>query len=129
MQWLPYILGGVIVLFAALQLRVVVAGWRARGRKAPDFQAHLPPAQRGLDRFVLYFYSPNCGPCRTMGPRIDALAGQHANVLKFDISADFELARAFGVMATPTTVLVSGGVIEHMLVGPLSQRRLEALVG
>lgn len=128
MQWLPYILGGVIVLFAIMQLRVIVAGWRARGRKAPDFQARLSPQQRGLDHFLLYFYSPNCGPCRTMGPRIDALAEQHANVLKFDITQDFELARAFGVMATPTTVLVSDGVIAHMLVGPLSQRRLEALL-
>jgi len=129
MQWLPYILGGVIVLFAALQLRVIFASWRARGRAAPDFQTRLSPEQQAFDRFLLYFYSPSCGPCRTMGPHIDALAERHANVVKFDISEDLDLARAFAVKATPTTVLVREGVIERMLVGPLSEKRLESLLG
>ncbi|MEJ2508633.1 MAG: thioredoxin family protein [Gammaproteobacteria bacterium] len=130
MQWLPYVLGAIIVLFAAMQLRVVIVSRRARGKPAPALDAWLAPEQTGFDRYLVYFFSPRCGPCRAMGPHVDALADHHANVLKVDISDenDLALARAFGVLATPTTVLVRGGIIERVLVGGVSQRRLESLL-
>lgn len=128
MQWLPYILGAVVVLFIFLQLRVVVASRRLQGRPAPDFASTLRPEQMGFDRYLIYFYSPHCGPCRRMGPRVDELAGRHPNVLKVDISAELTLARAFGVMATPTAVLVRDGAISRVLLGETSAHKLEALL-
>lgn len=128
MQWLPYVLGVVVVFFVALQLRVVIASRLLRGRPAPDFQSLLRPGQAGHDRYLLYFYSAHCGPCRRMGPHVDALAARHTNVVKVDISAELAVARAFGIMATPTTVLVRDGTIARVVLGERTERRLEALL-
>lgn len=129
MQWLPYVLGSIVLVVAGLQLRVFIASRRLQGHAAPKLDTLLAPSQRGYDRYLVYFFSPRCGPCRRMGPRVDALAARHSNVLKVDVSTDPHLAREFGIMATPTIVLVRGDTIERVLLGETSERRVEALLG
>ena len=77
---------------------------------------------------LLYFYSPSCGPCRSMTPIIDQLAAAHDNVGKIDIQKDPETAREFGIRATPTTVLLQGNVIKQVALGAKTQKQLEKLL-
>lgn len=75
---------------------------------------------------LLWFHSPTCGPCRAMEPAIQALI-QAGRARAIDVTEQPEVARMFGVMATPTTVRVKHGQVEKVHTGFLSASALEAL--
>jgi thioredoxin 1 len=85
---------------------------------------NLPTGSR-----LFYFYSPGCGPCRSMTPLVDKLASQSDVITKVDISQDPELASRFGIRATPTTVLVEDNTIKEVRLGAQSQKQLQKLLG
>ncbi|GII83341.1 hypothetical protein Ssi03_13310 [Sphaerisporangium siamense] len=53
-----------------------------------------------------YFFSPTCGPCKQISPKVDAAIKAGAHIQKVDASTDHGryLARLFGVSATPAYV-------------------------
>lgn len=77
--------------------------------------ARLAAARRGL----VYFFSPTCGACRAITPRVRALSAANPDVLAVDVTQDPHLAAALGVMATPTFVELEGGAIVGHHVGPV----------
>jgi thiol-disulfide isomerase/thioredoxin len=54
----------------------------------------------------LYFFSPSCGPCKRISPKIDAAIEAGKPIRKIDVSEDTGryLAGMFGVNATPAYV-------------------------
>lgn len=58
-------------------------------------------------------WSPNCGPCRKLGPVMTELATKHqgrARVAEIDVTAsEPALVGALGVRATPTVIIYDGG--------------------
>lgn len=54
----------------------------------------------------LYFYSPSCGPCRRISPKVNAAIEAGANIGKVDVSTDQGryIAGLYGVTATPAYV-------------------------
>lgn len=77
---------------------------------------------------MIYFYSPRCGPCRSMTPIIDRLSEQNPHIYKVDVLQDHETARAFSIRATPTTILVKNNRVLDVSLGAKNQRQLEALL-
>ena len=72
------------------------------------------------DRPVLLdFHAPWCGPCRMMGPVIDEIAGERADILvgKINVDEEPELASLFGVMSIPMLAVVKGGQVVSKSVG------------
>lgn len=128
MDLLPYILIPVFLVFVGLQLFPLLKARRMRGQAAPDIGDLLPDAARH-ERVLLYFWSPSCMMCRAVTPVIDDLATRHPYVVKIDASARPEVARRFGVMGTPTLVLLRAGRVEQMLVGAKSEKQIRALIG
>jgi thioredoxin-like negative regulator of GroEL len=63
-----------------------------------------------------------------MTPRVDRLREAHPEIVKVDIQQRRQVATRFGVIATPTLVVVEHGQIVSALVGPQSDRRLRALL-
>ncbi len=58
------------------------------------------------------FWAPWCGPCRMLGPTIDALAeevGDSALVCKVDVDQSPEIAQKFGVNQIPTIIFFKNG--------------------
>ncbi len=117
------ILGLVVALILFSQWRISHLSRGLRGQPAPA-------AARSHPQGVLYyFYSPRCGPCRAMGPVIDRVAEAHpGQVVKVDIGEEPQLAAAFRVAGTPTTMLVKRGEITEVMLGTKSPQRLEALL-
>ncbi|WP_333784116.1 thioredoxin family protein [Thermocrinis sp.] len=74
---------------------------------------------------VLYFYSQRCGACKAMEPHIEALA-KELEVKKLDVFSEEgqNQAKKFGVMATPTTVLVKNGKVHKVFVGIVSADKI-----
>lgn len=67
---------------------------------------------------LVYFYSERCGACRMMKPEIEKLK-EKMEVIEIDVgkAEGLKLAKEYGVMATPTTLLVKDGIIKKVFVG------------
>ncbi|MDH4049169.1 MAG: thioredoxin [Gammaproteobacteria bacterium] len=66
------------------------------------------------------FWAEWCGPCRTLGPVIDSLAGQYAGkavVAKVDVDANQQIAMKYGIRSIPTVMLFDKGKIVDTFVG------------
>ena len=117
-----WILAGVVggaLLLAASQ------AWfarRARASVGKEVQATGPFAE--AEGRLVWFHAPSCGPCRAMAADVDALGDR---VIAIDVSRDPELAAEFGVMATPTTLVVRDGKVVDVMLGAVPRGRLEAV--
>ncbi|MFH1020230.1 MAG: thioredoxin domain-containing protein [Pseudomonadota bacterium] len=78
---------------------------------------------------MLDFYSPSCGPCRTLAPVIDRLARQffgQAIIAKIDTSTNHLIAGQYGIRGVPTLVFFKNGQIIDQVVGALPEDALVA---
>lgn len=70
------------------------------------------------------FWAGWCGPCKTLGPILEKLAGEYhgAFVLaKVDTEAEPQIAAAFQIRSIPTVFLVKGGQIVDAFQGALPE--------
>ncbi|MBY4797634.1 thioredoxin [Collinsella sp. AGMB00827] len=73
------------------------------------------------------FWAPWCGPCRTLSPIVDEVAGELADrltVVKCNVDENQELAMKYGVMSIPTLVLLKDGKEIHRSVGAMPKDAL-----
>jgi thioredoxin 1 len=66
------------------------------------------------------FWAEWCGPCKALGPTIDALADQFqgkVKVYKLNVDENPAAAQRFKVRGIPTVVLLKGGQVVDQLVG------------
>jgi thioredoxin 1 len=129
MNAIPYLLVGFAALIMGMQLWAFWNAKRKQGQPAPDYKELLPEAAVGMRRHLFYFYGERCGPCRALTPMIDRLATRHPNLLKMDVALHPEIARQFGVMGTPTFVLVEAGTVAKVILGAVSEKKLADLLG
>lgn len=75
------------------------------------------------------FWAPWCGPCKMVGPHVDALSNEYegkAVVGKVNVDDHGALAAKFGVRNIPTLVVLKNGEIVEKVVGAVSKGDLEA---
>lgn len=120
-----------VVLFLTavllLQYLTMRRARRVEGRPAPDTSA-VDGDARDDPRRLYYFHSPQCGPCRATTPVVDRLRADHRNLIKVDVTRAPDLARAFGVLATPSFVLVEDGAIRRVHLGGQGERQIVAML-
>lgn len=77
------------------------------------------------------FWAPWCGPCRSLSPIVDEVAGELAGelaVAKCNVDDNQDLAMKFGVMSIPTLIIFKNGEEVDRSVGALPKARLQALL-
>lgn len=84
--------------------------------------------QRSLQVPVLVdFWATWCGPCRTLGPLLEKLAGEYNGAFelaKVDVDKEQQLSAAFQIRSVPTVVLVKDGQLVDGFPGALPEGQL-----
>jgi thioredoxin 1 len=81
---------------------------------------------------VVDFWAAWCGPCRIVGPELEALAAEHGDaikVVKVDVDAAPGVARRYGIQGIPTIALFRGGEPVAASVGAKPRRAIEDDLG
>lgn len=118
----------IILLALALRFGMSMRVRRSVGKPAPDVSELSGRPLDPHESTMFYFYGPHCGACKPMTPVVQAMGEQRDNVFAVDISEHPKLAREFGLIATPTVLLVRNGRISQAHVGTLSQAKLEQML-
>lgn len=74
------------------------------------------------------FYSPTCGPCHSLAPVIEQLAGQYAGralICKLDTSRYQITAAQFQIRGVPTLIFFKNGQSVDQVVGAVPAQELE----
>ncbi len=74
------------------------------------------------------FWSPTCGPCRTLVPILDALAqanGEEALIAKVNVFDCPNVAQKYGVSMLPTIMIFNEGAVVERMMGVQSQEKLQ----
>ena len=77
------------------------------------------------------FWAEWCGPCKVVGPTIEALASDYKGkikVAKLDIDSYPESARRFGVRSIPTLIVFKNGEAQEAAVGVRPKGQLAELI-
>ncbi len=93
---------------------------------AQNFETEV--LQRSLQTPVLLdFWAEWCGPCKTLGPMLEALASEFGGAFllaKVDVEAEQELGAAIQIRSIPTVVLVKNGQLVDGFQGALPDGQL-----
>jgi len=92
---------------------------------ASDFEAEVTRAGQPV---VVDFFATWCGPCKTLSPRLDKLAGEFSHRIKFvavNVDQAQSLAAKFNVQGVPTLLFFGpDGKLADTSVGLLSAEAL-----
>lgn len=84
--------------------------------------------QKSMQMPVLVdFWATWCGPCKTLGPILEKLAGEYNGAFrlaKVDVDKEQEIAAAFQIRSVPTVFLVKGGQIVDGFPGAVPEGQL-----
>ena len=81
---------------------------------------------------IVDFWAPWCGPCRRLGPELDAVAasvGEKAKVVKVNIDENPELAEKYGVRGIPNLIIFQGGKAVDQIVGLVPRTTISSALG
>lgn len=128
LETLFYIVLAIIGFFLFVQIYFVVNSYLKKGKKIENFDGEIGRKVQKGNKLLLYFYTPACGACKAMTPVVDKMSQENKDVHKVNLAKDMQLAKVFGVMGTPATVLVEDTKIKRYILGARSESFLRELI-
>lgn len=84
----------------------------------------------GNKKVLVDFFADWCGPCKMMGPIVEAFSEEHSDIVvaKVNIDDEMEIAEKNMISSIPTLVVFEDGKAARRSVGAISKTELLAFV-
>jgi len=128
MTYLPYIVFGASMIIPLVQFTLLRRSRRMEGKDSPVTNPEIDEKLSRHGQVLLYFFTPLCDACQVMAPRIDRMVIKYDNIIKLNAKENKDLALSFGLVATPTVILIKKGKIAKIVAGITSEKKLSALL-
>ncbi len=92
------------------------------------FQADVLDSDKPV---LVDFWAEWCGPCRMIGPSVEAVAEEYAGkagVVKMNVDENPTVPNQFGIRGIPTLILFKGGQEQERIVGAVSREALAKVI-
>jgi thioredoxin 2 len=90
--------------------------------------ATFPYEARASVAVLVDLWAPWCGPCRVVGPMLEAVAREYAGrikVVKVNVDENPLLAQQFGASSIPTMIVIKGDRVVDRIVGAMPANDLK----
>jgi thioredoxin 1 len=77
------------------------------------------------------FWAAWCGPCRTVGPIVEELAGEYNDkikIAKLNVDDNKQTPSKYGVRGIPTLMLFRNGQVVDQIVGAVPKSKIKELL-
>jgi thioredoxin 1 len=77
------------------------------------------------------FWAAWCGPCRTVGPVVEELAGEYqgkVKIAKLNVDDNKQTPQKYGVKGIPTLMLFKNGAVVDQVVGAVPKSRIQDML-
>lgn len=77
------------------------------------------------------FWAPWCGPCKSIAPIIEEIAGEYGGKLKVTkVNVDDHPAAAsrYGIRSIPNLLILKGGAVKEQIIGAVPKARLVSAI-
>lgn len=117
MEKIIFVMLGFLTIIFLFQFYIRLKSWSKKGKDAPVVGGSVGKSIQRGEKVIIYFYSPTCGACRTQEKYLPKIQEKFQNIIRINAAKERELATAFGVMGTPTTIVIDQGKIKEYFVG------------
>jgi thioredoxin 1 len=118
---------GLVLFLVWPRIQGVLSARRNEGKSVDGLERVIGEKAAGRECVVLYFYSPGCGACRNMTPRVERLARDCDNVHVINAEDHRDWVLGLGVTGLPSVAVIRKGRLEQLALGTASDRRLRAM--
>jgi thioredoxin 1 len=77
------------------------------------------------------FWAPWCGPCKTIAPIVEEIAGEYEGklkVAKLNVDDHPATASRYGIRGIPNLIILKAGAVKEQIVGAVPKARLVSAI-